>query len=68
VSAVFQAALRPGFGPTLITAGGYSRNSAEPALTTAAADPMALDRAWLAHPKVIDRMKREQAEDLELIA
>jgi hypothetical protein len=29
---------------------------------------MAFGRVWLANPEVIDRMKPEQTEDLELVA
>jgi hypothetical protein len=63
-----QAALRAGSGVNLIAPGGYSRNSAEPALTKGAGDPTAFVCAWLANPDLIDRTNVEQTEDLELIA
>ncbi|AFZ66848.1 alkene reductase [Deinococcus peraridilitoris] len=52
------ALLREHFQGTLITAGGYERDSAERALKAGQADLVAFARAYIANPDLVERFRR----------
>ena len=60
VPAVLKAGLRAAFKGPFILAGGFDKDSAERALAAGQADLIAMGRAFLANPDLVDRMRRGQ--------
>ncbi len=60
VPAKLKADLRAAFGGPFILAGGFDKAGAEQALAGGQADLIAMGRAFLANPDLVERMRRDQ--------
>lgn len=63
VPAKIKAIFRDAFKGTLILSGGYNAQRAEADLTTGKADLIAVGRPFLANPDLVDRWKKQAAEN-----
>lgn len=60
VPAQLKADLRAAFGGPFILAGGFDKGSAQQALAEGRADLVAMGRAFLANPDLVERMRQDQ--------
>jgi N-ethylmaleimide reductase len=60
VPAKLKADLRAAFSGPFILAGGFDKVSAEQALIERQADLIAMGRAFLANPDLVDRMRQDE--------
>jgi len=54
-----KAGLRAAFAGPFILAGGFDKATAEQALTSGRADMIAMGRAFLANPDLVDRLRHD---------